>query len=61
MIESLQNQPQIKILPAFSDNERFGLREEDIDQAVNTVQGVLPRRVDGDCEVTIKLAEKTAR
>ena len=58
---SLQNQPQIKVLPAFSVSERFGLREEDIDQVVKTVQGVLPQRVDGDCEVTITLVEKNLK
>ena len=39
---SLQKQPQIKILPAFRLNERSELREADIDDAVNTVQGGLP-------------------
>jgi hypothetical protein len=56
---SLQKQPQIKVLPAFGVNERFELREADIDEAVKTVQGVLPQHVDEDIDVTITILEKT--
>jgi nitrogen fixation/metabolism regulation signal transduction histidine kinase len=55
---SLQKQPQIKILPAFNVNERLRLREEEIDEFVKTVQGVLPQPIDGDNDVTITLMEK---
>ena len=55
---SLQKQPQIEILPAFRVNERFELREAYIDEAVKTVQDVLPKHVDGDIDVTITLLEK---
>jgi signal transduction histidine kinase len=58
---NLQNQPQIKILPALSVNERFGLREEDIGQVVKTVQDVLPQRVNRDCDVTITLVVKNLK
>ena len=58
---SLQKQPQIKILPAFIANERLRLREADIDEAVKTVQGVLPQQVDGDIDVTITLLEKNLK
>jgi nitrogen fixation/metabolism regulation signal transduction histidine kinase len=58
---SLQKQPQIKILPAFSVNERFKLQEADIDEAVKTVQGVLPQHVDGDIDVTITILEKNLK
>ena len=58
---SLQKQPQIKILPAFSVNERLRLREADIDEVVKTVQGVLPQHVDGDIDVTITLLEKNLK
>lgn len=61
MQESLQKQPQIKILPAFRVNERFKLREVDIDEAVKMVQGVLPQHVGGDIDVTITLMEKTLK
>jgi signal transduction histidine kinase len=59
---SLQNQPQFKILPAFNVNERFGSREEeDIDEVMKTVQGVLTQYVDEDCDVTITLVEKNLK
>jgi signal transduction histidine kinase len=58
---SLQKQPQIKILPAFSINERLRLREADIDEVVKTVQGVLPQYVDEDIDVTITLLEKNLK
>jgi len=55
---SLQQQPQIKILPALSVNERPKSREVDIDEVVRTVKGVLPQHVEGNIEVTITLLEK---
>ena len=55
---SLQKQPQIKILPALSVDERPRLRGADIDEVVKTVKGVLPQHVDGDINVTITLLEK---
>lgn len=58
---SLQKQPQIKILPAFSVSERLRLREADIDDVVKTVQGVLPQHVDEDVDVTITLLEKNLK
>ena len=58
MQESLQKQPHVKILPAFRVNEGFELRAADIDEAVKTVQGVLPQHVDGDIDITITLLEK---
>jgi nitrogen fixation/metabolism regulation signal transduction histidine kinase len=61
MQESLQKQPQIKILPALRFNGRIRLREADIDEAVKTVQGVLPQHIDGDIDVTIMLVEKNLK
>jgi len=61
MQESLQKHPQIKILPAFSVNERLRLREADIDEVVKTVQGVLPQHVDREIDVTITLLEKNLK
>jgi signal transduction histidine kinase len=58
---SLQKQPQIKILPALSVNERLGLREADIGDVVKTVQGVLPQHVDEDIDITITLLEKNLK
>jgi signal transduction histidine kinase len=57
----LQKQPQIKILPAFSVNERLRLREADVDEIVKTMQGVLPQYVDEDIDVTITLLEKNLK
>jgi signal transduction histidine kinase len=58
---SLQKQPQIKILPAFSVNEGLRLREAEIDEVVKTVQGVLPQHVDGDIDVTVTLLEQNLK
>ena len=58
---SLQKQPQIKILPAFSVNERLRLREADINDVVKTVQDVLPVHVCEDIDVTITLLEKNLK
>ena len=55
---SLQKQPKIKSLPAFRVNERFVLRETDVDEAVKTVEGVLPQHVDGDIDVTMSIGRK---
>jgi signal transduction histidine kinase len=55
---SLQKEPQIKILPALSVNERLRSRKADIDEVVRTVKGVLPQHVDGNIDVTITLLEK---
>jgi len=61
MQESLQKQPQIKILPAFSINERLRLRGADIEEVVKTVQDVLPQHIDGHIDVTITLLEKNLK
>jgi signal transduction histidine kinase len=61
MQESLQKQPYIKILPAFRVNQGFDLRDADVDEAVKTVQGVLPQYVDGGIDVTITLMEKNLK
>ena len=61
MQESLQKQPYVKILPALRVNEGFELRDADIDEAVKTVQGVLPQYVDGDIAITITLLEKNLK
>ena len=61
MQTGLQKQPQIKILPAFSVNERLRLREADVDEVVKTVQGVLPQHVGGDIDITITLLEKNLK
>ena len=58
---SLQKQPQIKILPALSVNERPRLRGADIDEVVKTVQGVLPQHVDGNVDVSITILEKNLK
>ena len=55
---SLQKQPQVKILPVLSVNERLRSRGADIGEVVRTVKGVLPQHVEGNIEVTITLLEK---
>jgi signal transduction histidine kinase len=58
---SLQNQPQIKILPAFNIDERLRLREADVDEVVRSLQGALPEHVEGDIDVTVTLLEKNLK
>jgi signal transduction histidine kinase len=58
---NLQKQPHIKILPAFSVNERLRLREADIEDVVKTVLNVLPRHIDWNIDVTIALLEKNLK
>ena len=55
---SLQKQPQVKILPVLSVNERLRSRGADIGEVVRTVKGVLPQHVDENIDVTITLLEK---
>ena len=55
---SLQKQPQVKILPVLSVNERLRSRGADIGEVVRTVKGVLPQHVEGNIEVTITLLEE---
>ena len=56
----LQEQPQIKILPALSVNEKLKLKKEEIDDVIKTVQGALPWHADVDY-VTITLVEKNLK
>lgn len=48
---SVQKQPRIKILPVLKINEKLRLREEDIEDVVKTVQGVMPQHVYGDMDM----------
>jgi C4-dicarboxylate-specific signal transduction histidine kinase len=61
MIESFQKQPQVKILPAFSVDGRFKLRETDLNEVVRTVKSILPQYVKGDIDLTITLLEKNLK
>ena len=61
MQESLQKQPQIKILPVLSVNESLSLREADIGKVIKTVQGAFPQHINEDIDVTIKLLEKNLK
>lgn len=58
---TLQNQPRIRILPAFSVDGRPRSREADVDEVVKIVQGVLPHHVEEDIDVTITLLEKNLK
>jgi len=61
MMENIQKQPQVKILPAFSFDERLRLRETDLNEVVRTVKSLLPQYVNGDIDVTITLIEKNLK
>jgi two-component system cell cycle sensor histidine kinase/response regulator CckA len=61
MIENFQKQSHIKILPAFSVDGGFRLRETELNEVVRTVEGVLPQYVNGDIDVTITLLEKNLK
>ena len=61
MIESIEKQSHIKILPAFRLDGNPGLRETDLNEVVRTVENVLPQYVNGDINVTITLLEKNLK
>ena len=61
MIESIEKQSHIKILPAIRLDGRPGLRETDLNEVVRTVESVLPQHVYGDMNVTITLLEKNLK
>ena len=61
MIASYQKQPQIKILPAFSIDEKQRLKETDLNEITRMVEGLLPQYVDRDIDVTITLLEKNLK
>jgi len=61
MTASYQKQPQIKILPAFSLDEKQRLKETDLNEITRMVGGLLPQYVDRDIDVTITLLEKNLR
>jgi len=60
MGRSLQKQPQITILPDLSVNAKLRLGKAEIAEIIKTVQGALPRHVDGD-DLTITLVEKNLK
>jgi len=61
MIASYQTQPQIKILPAFSIDEKQRLKKTDINEITRMVEGLLPQYVNRDIDVTITLLEKNLK
>ena len=61
MIASYQKQPQIKILPAFSIDEKQRLKETDLNEITRMVEGLLPQYVNRDIDVTITLLEKNLK
>jgi nitrogen fixation/metabolism regulation signal transduction histidine kinase len=61
MIRSFQNQPQIKVLPAFNIDGRLRLKETDINEISSMVRGLLPQHVNWDIDVTITLLEKNLK
>ena len=61
MIEGLQKQPQIKILPAFSIDGGLKLRETDLNEITSMVRGLLPQNVNWDIDITITLLEKNLK
>jgi len=61
MIDNLQRQSHIKILPAFGIDGSLKLRETDLNEVVKTLEGVLPQYANGDIDVTITLLEKNLK
>ena len=61
MIKSYQKQPQIKILHAFSIDEKQRLKETDLNEITRMVEGLLPQYVNRDIDVTITLLEKNLK
>ena len=61
MIESLQKQPQIKILPAFNIDGGLKLRETDLNEITSMVRELLPQNINWDIDITITLLEKNLK
>jgi C4-dicarboxylate-specific signal transduction histidine kinase len=61
MIENLQRQFQITILPAPSIGGSLKLKETDLNEVVRTVEGALPQYVNEGIDVTITLLEKNLK
>ena len=58
---NVQNQPQIKILPAVRVDEVLRAKEADIEEVVKTVKSVLPQHVEGNIDTTITLLEENLK
>jgi signal transduction histidine kinase len=58
MIASYQQEPQIKILPAFSLDENQRLKETYLNEITRMVEGLLQQYGNRDIDVTITLLEK---
>jgi nitrogen fixation/metabolism regulation signal transduction histidine kinase len=61
MARSFQQQPRVKILPAFNVDGGLRLRETELDEIASMVRGLLPQDVDWDIDVTITLLEKNLK
>ena len=57
MMESLQKQPRIKSLPAFSIYRNLRLKETDLNEVVRTVENVLPQYMHDNIGIKITLLE----
>jgi signal transduction histidine kinase len=58
MIESIERQPHIEILPAFNIDRRLLLKETDLNGIAKMVGDLLPQRLNVNVEVTVTLLEK---
>ncbi len=61
MIETIQKQSQVTILPAFCVDRKRRLQETDLNEVLKTVESVLPEYANKDIDVTITLLEKNLK
>jgi signal transduction histidine kinase len=58
MLESIERQPHIEILPAFNIDRRLPLKETDLNGIARMVGDLLPQCVNDNVEVTVTLLGK---
>jgi signal transduction histidine kinase len=61
MLQSFQEGPRIKILPALVFEDSLGLRETDRNEITKMAEGLLPQYLTRNIDVTITLVEKNLK
>jgi len=61
MVESFERQVQTRAIPAFNIHRALRLKERDLNEVVRTLEGVLPRYMDGNIDTKVILSEVDLR
>ncbi|HBL23165.1 MAG TPA: hypothetical protein DDZ40_03520 [Deltaproteobacteria bacterium] len=61
MVESFERQVQTMALPAFNIHRTSRFKERDLNDVVRTLEGVLPRYMDGNVDTKVILSELDLR